>query len=825
MLALGAFAILTLGMLGAVLFDSGDKVLSSGDQGDLISQYSYWREFGFGELRHGHLPLWNPHIFCGAPFFGLQSGLLYPLNGLFLILPLAQAINWTIALHVFLAGAFTYLWALRRGLHPVASFVSGALFMFCGPHFLHIYAGHLPHLCAMIWPPLLFAAIDGVWEGAGSRDGGRGTGVEGRGSRGGATGWALLGMFAVAMQLLGGHPQYVLYTAVAAGIYCTLLLLAPLWALGRDEGRGARIPAFRFMLGIGLICVGGAALGAVQILTGLHDFRETWRGAGVSQEWAATYSLPPENFLTLLAPGFFGGPGGVAYWGRWKFWEMTLFVGVTGLVLAVIGAIWGDSRTRRFSFVMVVILFLLALGGYSPLFPFLYKWVPAFGALRGSSKFAFLAALFICMLAGIGLDLLIRAVPTRGERRDPKAMNLWWLPAKFSVAVCGAGLLLIVPAIVLRSPGLVSSSENIWYRAVLALLRTRAQNAMVAAGVDPDYVLQTAFQASKSLFIAAGFLIAIALLLALLRQGRVVVWLISGLAVIEVVLFAQSYVDSFDLNQNRDSELRAFLGEHPGDYRIFNSFKANAAMGLGAQDIWGYDPAIPSRYLQVLTVAHCVDPSVWAQFEPKAAPWLLDMLRLRFMFGRSHGEFAWREGKSYLPHVLLVQKYRVLSDPAQAISAVTNETFNAREEVILESQPDPAPQGSASGEVGSASITASTSDLLTVSAEVKAPSILLIADNYVDGWHARPLQVSQGIGEQREYRIMPANHCFCAIPLAAGRHLFVLEYLPREFVLGKKISILSAAVFLALVMIWAIVSRRKPKVIAVRAHPETARVG
>ena len=94
---------------------------------DLMLQFLPWRAFGFSQLRAGHLPLWNPHVFCGTPFFGgFQSALLYPLNVLFLLLPLGAAINWSIALHVFLAGAFTYLWARNRGLRPLAGLLAGA---------------------------------------------------------------------------------------------------------------------------------------------------------------------------------------------------------------------------------------------------------------------------------------------------------------------------------------------------------------------------------------------------------------------------------------------------------------------------------------------------------------------------------------------------------------------------------------------------------------------------------------------------------------------------------------------------------------------------
>src|SRR2546421_357374 len=100
---------LTLAMFGDVLFAGGTRVVGH-PMTDLYLQFLPWRDFGFHELATGNLALWNPYIFGGAPYFGaMQAALLYPPNWLFLILPLAAAVNWSIALHVFVIGAFMFL--------------------------------------------------------------------------------------------------------------------------------------------------------------------------------------------------------------------------------------------------------------------------------------------------------------------------------------------------------------------------------------------------------------------------------------------------------------------------------------------------------------------------------------------------------------------------------------------------------------------------------------------------------------------------------------------------------------------------------------------
>src|SRR5207237_9562940 len=113
---------LTVAMFGDVLFAGSTRVVGHPIT-DLYLQFLPWRDFGFRELAKGNLALWNPYIFGGAPYFGaMQAALLYPPNWLFLVLPLAPAVNWTTALHVFAIAAFTFSWMRVRPLPVTGSF-------------------------------------------------------------------------------------------------------------------------------------------------------------------------------------------------------------------------------------------------------------------------------------------------------------------------------------------------------------------------------------------------------------------------------------------------------------------------------------------------------------------------------------------------------------------------------------------------------------------------------------------------------------------------------------------------------------------------------
>jgi hypothetical protein len=373
-----------LATFGDLLFTGGARVLGHPGS-DMFLQYFAWREFGFRELAKGNLALWNPHIFSGAPYFGgMQGALLYPPNWLFLVLPTPVAVNWTVALHVFAIGVFMFFWMRQRRLFAAAGFFAATLVMFCGAFFPHVFAGHLPQLNAMTWSPLIFCSIDALF------------GTE-------RAHWLLLGMLAVAMQVLAGFPQYVFYTAIIAGLYAALHLI--------------RHWNWRFAAALLSIYPGGALLAAVQLLPAIQTTRETTRGFRLPFQFASMLGLPPENFVTLVAPDFFGQM--TKYWGRWYLWETSLFIGVAGLALAIYAIIWCERAATWRPLVIAFVSFLLALGAYTPLFGFLYHWAPGFDRFRGISKFGFLASLFLCLLAATGLDRLLRQKKSRFDLSPP----------------------------------------------------------------------------------------------------------------------------------------------------------------------------------------------------------------------------------------------------------------------------------------------------------------------------------------------------------------------------------------------------------------------
>jgi hypothetical protein len=750
---LGGLALLCLAMFLDALVAPGQWVLGRPDT-DVPFQFLPWREFGFRELAKGNLPLWNPHIFAGSPFFGgMQSALLYPPNWLFMALPLPLAANWSIALSIWMLGAFMYLWGLQRRLHPFAAFVSAAVLMFCAPLFLRVSAGHLTNLAAMAWVPLIFLAID-AW------------------LRERKPVWCMVGMLAVAMQIFAGHPQYVYFTAMVAGGYSLLRLL---------EYRDGRLAT---AAGLAALYAGGTLLAAVQLLAGIEATSETVRDLPLPFEFAASFGFPPENFITLLAPGFFGDAMGSPYWGRWYLWEACAFIGVSGLALAAFGIATARTEGKGAMLAMMPVTALLALGASTPLFRVLFDWLPFFDKFRGAGKFIFFTVLLLALLAGCGLDRVLR------ERVVPRAAI--WTGATIALALCAAAAAIRVMD---------------WGPVVALALASGQSYAPPSRYVEPGFVAAAQRFAWHGLLLAGLVLAAVAALAFWARFEKRAALVLGAFAIVEVFVFARMHRPMFDSTQMSTPELRQFLARDPGDYRVLNLAYPNGAMSMGAFDGWGYDPGVTRRYAEFMQWSEGGDPAMATQqLTFGRFHHLLSMLRVKYVVIPDNGAMRILPAAvAPLHRVELVGSYQVQSGRAAILRALGEPSFDPLKQVVLEREPRPAPVAAPSQ--GRATVVRDGTDFMEIDADVAAPSLLLVTDAWTPAWRATPLMGSSSAS----YEVLPANYALRAVALSPGKHRLRLEYAPASFRVGAAVSVLAWIAWLAAaLLLW----RRK----RTRAH-------
>lgn len=358
-------------------------ILARGDM--FLYFYPNWN-YAAEAIRQGRLPLWNPYLFMGVPFFAnSQTGVLYPPNLALAWLSTTRAINFTIILHTWLAGAGAYIFARRSlGLSRWPAWLGAVTFALGG--YLSAQVEHVNQLQALSWLPYLFTFFDLALE---------------------RWRWTFALATVVTIQLLSGHSQSVFISLVGLGLYA----MWPTIENAPARRWNARQLARRLGVWLGAAIV-GALLAAAQLVPTLELARQSIRAGGLTWREAVSFSLSPALLLPALLPNF----------RQTILSEYVAYIGVTGLASSLVGtwACWRVTRDHlggqttnfspsRFVFcramsALALLGLLLALGGYNPLYSLLVKFVPGFNLFRVPARWLALYAFGAAMLVGVGVD-------------------------------------------------------------------------------------------------------------------------------------------------------------------------------------------------------------------------------------------------------------------------------------------------------------------------------------------------------------------------------------------------------------------------------------
>src|SRR5579872_6788321 len=116
-------------------------------------------------ITSGEFPLWDPYTYCGRPLYAtIQAAVFYPTNALVAWLGsvfgrehIFYLLEWSVVLHVALAGIFAYLLGRSLGLRRSAAFFGASVYELSG--FFAAHAEHLGTVIGAAWLPLAWYAI------------------------------------------------------------------------------------------------------------------------------------------------------------------------------------------------------------------------------------------------------------------------------------------------------------------------------------------------------------------------------------------------------------------------------------------------------------------------------------------------------------------------------------------------------------------------------------------------------------------------------------------------------------------------------------------
>jgi hypothetical protein len=760
-------------LIACAFFDRalfGGEVFFSRD----VAPFFYpMKHFLVTAVRSGEVPLWNPWVAGGEPFFAsLQPGLLYPGSLVLYGLPMPAAFDWLVALHYPLAAAGFALLLRRWGHGWTASLLGACTFMLGG--FFVSLGNFVNNLQTVAWLPWLFLAWDRVLGEGRIRD-------------------VLLFAVLCGVAFLGGEPQML------------ALGLALIFVHGLVNTEGRELPRGRQTTAFVLAGILAVALVSVQLLPFAEYISQSVRRLPIELEYASSRSLEPAGGLHLLLPPALG-TGAHGFSTRFMAsssvpWILSVYVGGITLVMALIGAI--RSRRVRWGLFwggVAVVSVLLALGSYSPLYRALFDWVPPFRPFRYPEKFLLLAAFAMSVFAARGTDVWLRGARSSNgskERRDGPAV--WVSVLLVGAAYAGFAVMLS------GGEGRVSALCGSWLGQALLCEDPRTA-AELYAGI--------------SLRIT-GLIACLAAVTWLHRSGRLrsslASMLVVALAAVDLGLAHRDVNPSVDSDvyvtppwtagaldplmsprgevRYRGSPHHAAMGSIVtvrGAWELTNMYLDYQTMGPNVGQIFGYAMQDGLQGVELISVALTNEAALRAWSEDP----------LRFLRAMNVGFYADATASADsiagltlaasspdlpirvyavpdpVPRLYLVDGYEVREGQAGALRRVLENDFPLGESVVLEAEPPAVIDPGARGQVLRRSET-----LNRVSARIhaSAPMIAVLSDRWYPGWRATVNDV--------EVPVLRANGVFRAVPIPPGVSDVEFRFVPGSLLIGAAISL------------------------------------
>ena len=776
-------------------------------------------------LKEGVLPLWNPYTFSGLPHLASHhAAALYPPVYLFFgVFAPFRALSLMQEVHYFLIGLgvwalLRFSWRLRQG----ASLAGGVFFMLSG--FTVAHEGHSPMIWAIAWIPWILLFSQRTL--AGIRLAG-----------------PVLAML-LAIQVGAGYMQMTVLTCIAMGAEALVLGVRPPW------------PKALRRLGVwGLAVAVGMGLMMVQFVATRELLPMTFRG-NIPFSAFTSHGFPLAQLPTLFFPLLFGASQPFLLVKKLYFstLDQSEMIGSMGagvwvgllLLMARGGAGAGQPRIlrtglRRRVFFWVALAFFSALalvGARSPLNLLLYH-VPVFNLFRVQNRWMVFIDLALAMLAAVGIDRALGLI----KRRQP--LHLGW-------------------AVILGLIAFTLSIPATWTWIRLTHRFDDPKNFLI----DWPWFFNEWYRlANPALWLPLSFGLASILVLALLwkhpRLWKFCLSLWIGLYALEQgVLCAQVRlrktlpVEQFTPPGN---EAAAWLLQQNGgkadDFRIFTPTaehvslseesmpftlpQLNGLYGVGGN--WPLMSPFYGKLLRMQNIGSTDDPVGLLNH-----PAILNMLNIRYLLigywydgvqaapyrqdmptpgllaeMLEPGRYPWLhrrhqtrrgitifENSAALPRAWTVQRLIPCRDHDEVIARLWDEKapFDpAREAYVMRGN-----VGASQAELdkimtgltpGTVRITERRDDRMRLEVSApKGPTFLVISEAMYPGWWARldgqlvPIYITDAV--------------LRGIYIPQGTHQLYLRYLPSGFVLGLKISLLFALVWLIWVIYAVIASLR-----------------
>lgn len=316
-------------------------------------------------LRTGQIPLWNERIFGGYPLIAnFQLGLFFPTMLFYFLFSTPIAWSLQIMIQPLLSLIFMFLFLRNIKLSLGAAIIGSVVYGFGGFSMIWLEWNALSLSAAFF--PLILYSFDKLLDNGQKK-------------------WGILLSFSVALHILAGYPQLVVFTLVA-------IALRFLIYFGLDL---KRIIILSFYLILGIL------LSAIQLMPALELFTLSQRKTEII-DFNVLY-LPWQNLIGFLVPDYFGNPSTFNFWGYGQYTLLTIYSGLTTFILSSLA--FGGTRKKEIRFLVLLFFVSLIISLNNPLANFFHNLGLWGGQASSVTRVAFLTNFSLAALAAFGIDL------------------------------------------------------------------------------------------------------------------------------------------------------------------------------------------------------------------------------------------------------------------------------------------------------------------------------------------------------------------------------------------------------------------------------------
>tara|TARA_B100000315_G_scaffold235876_1_gene251147 strand:+ start:3790 stop:6174 length:2385 start_codon:yes stop_codon:yes gene_type:complete len=745
-----------------------DYILYS-ETSDIIEQEMFWNYFSHVSFwEFSELPIWDPNIFSGRPFFGYYVPTFFNLSKLpFLFFPIEPLFGYLFILYYFLAALFMYLFLRLIKLDQFSSFVGAIVYVFSGRLVGYIYNGHSTIYSTVIAVPLVLIFFELFMQKQRFL-------------------YAILTAAILSFQFYGAHAQLFFFNVFFLLVYFfynTIILI--------KEKQNKKV--FKSILFLFTVAIFTFLFSAAQLFPFLELASHSTR-SGIDYDYASLNSLPPRNLITFFFPNFFGSILDDTYWGNYHYFSLYVYVGLLPLILVVF-SIFKRNKYTNFFLGFAIFSLLYALGKYFLVHPIFYNLIPGFNLFRMPERILYFLNFSMAVLSGFGVSFLLK----RNIKKIKRVSKV-----------------LIVVAIV----SLLALTIFYFLKPIILPLGMDLLSAKYTSSEVIDALKPLDYYAGKialvynglliSLIVFSSLLVLIVLLFIFFIKNKIrKTHFKAGIALIiliDLFYFGLPYIDVKDpkeiFNKN---DVISFIEHDKSRYRVLDltlekAVPQHLAIRYGIQKVLGYDAIILKRYDEYMAAMgeFKPGPSTTIPIKNIVHPKMLDLLNVKYIisdknlqddkdyklvYNKDHSIYL---NQNYLPRSFIVRK-AIIKKEYEVLEEIRKQEFNPKEHIILEKS---FKNLYGEGSFKEVPITYYSPNKIIAEVFLDEPGFLVLSAYWYPGWKA--------YDNGREIEILRANYILRSVYLDTGSHEVIFKYEPKSYKLGKQISLVTFIIVILL---------------------------